>query len=922
MVDRDYQMRNKSILFVSYNCSSNETTFFLLELARHWKGTAKIKCEFLFIGSSEDGLRVEFEKLGRTHFSVECLKTTSLDRFDLVFNNSFTNGMFLSELNRFSVPVISYVRELEFALRGMRPSVSYNTLKFSDHFIACSKAVKSILHELFNIKNDSISVANGFVSMESLNEACVVNKDGQERTSAELKPFHVGVLANMDYQMGIDRFLSILPILPDRIIAREVRWAWCGNGAKFYEKLLSHNVFDRVSLIEPLDNPRDFLSDIDLLFSFAREDPFALTNLQALLRKIPVAGIGDSGGIDELEEMGYATTCRFTASGITELLMDFIEGERVFPDKPFLWSTEIGAPKVIEIANRFLNRSFFTKFQSRRPGFDFSSIGQLESPDLNRKLPSCSYDEFVLATDRRSPSKMDGISGTSAFLFSIIVPTHKPKLGFLQKAIESVKAQVYENWELIIVDDASDDPKVMEFLNNSKKGDSRIKVCSLSSHRHISFCSNHGVRLSCGSWVGFLDQDDELHPNALASSFGFLSMNPEAQIVYTDEDKIDESGNRFDPYFKPDWNPRLLLSQNYFCHFLLIEKKLFENAGGFREGFEGAQDWDLSLRATNLVEARSIGHICEVLYHWRAHSGSTSLSLKEKGDWVGEAQEKTIRSHLSQTGINALPQRSFGNHWEIIPPHDFEQPKTCLVYYGDTHDARKGKIMSATAEKTHRPNLDILVPRQWRKSSSGDCYDKGDLKEKLQSYEAIAFLLPEVEPVHPDWLERLVFNSQGEGVGFVGPKLLHAATSLVLSAGMVLQDGKVSSLYESSTLEYPGDKYRAMLAQNMTYLHPAALVGQAKTILPFLEAGELSTSSLLRLCERMSLSGHRNLFLPSSCCYYHGNDKIFFTRAEEFSHDDSALENGKDPSFNPNLCLPMGVPLPRKPSAADPVMSQ
>ena len=111
-----------------------------------------------------------------------------------------------------------------------------------------------------------------------------------------------------------------------------------------------------------------------------------------------------------------------------------------------------------------------------------------------------------------------------------------------------------------------------------------------------------------------------------------------------------------------------------------------------------------------------------------------------------------------------MAQRSFGNHWEIIPPLDFEQPKVeFLIYYGDTHDARKGKIMSATAEKTHRPNLDILVPREWRKSSSGDCYDKGDLKEKLQSYQAIAFLLPEVEPVHPDWLERLVYNSQGEG---------------------------------------------------------------------------------------------------------------------------------------------------------------
>ena len=127
----------------------------------------------------------------------------------------------LSELNRFSVPVVSMYANLV----CLRDS-NHHTLKFSDHFIACSKAVKSTLHELFNIKSDSISVASGFVSQESLNEACVVKMDVQERSSAELKPFRVGVLANMDYQMGIDRFLSILPSLPDRTIAREVRWAW------------------------------------------------------------------------------------------------------------------------------------------------------------------------------------------------------------------------------------------------------------------------------------------------------------------------------------------------------------------------------------------------------------------------------------------------------------------------------------------------------------------------------------------------------------------------------------------------------------------------------------------------------------------------------------------------------------------------
>ena len=195
------------ILFVSNSRCSNETTFFLLELVRYWKRTANIMCEFLFIGSSEDCLRVEFEKLGRIHFSVECLKATSLNRFDLVFNNCFTNGKFLSELNRFSVPVVSYVRELEFALRGIAPSVSYHTLKFSDHFIACSKAVKSTLHELFNIKSDSISVASGFVSQESLN---VLSNGCPRKELGRIKPFRRGSRQH-GLQMGIDDFYRFCP---------------------------------------------------------------------------------------------------------------------------------------------------------------------------------------------------------------------------------------------------------------------------------------------------------------------------------------------------------------------------------------------------------------------------------------------------------------------------------------------------------------------------------------------------------------------------------------------------------------------------------------------------------------------------------------------------------------------------------------
>ena len=903
-------MPGKTILFVSHNCSLNGATAVLLELVRHWKSSANLECEFLFNDPARGELWEDFEKLGRIHLSVDSLKPTFPARFDLVFNNTFANGLLLSQLGSSSVPVLCYVHELEFAIRGMKPSVVRGTLEQTDHYIACSKAVKSVLHELFKIEEESVSVVNEFVSLRDLEESEQGKREVSSGDGAKPMPFHVGVLANMDYRKGIDRFLCMLPELPARIGSRQVRWTWCGNGASFYEKLVPRSSSEKVSFIGPTSTPWKHISGVDLLFSFAREDPFPLVNLEALARKIPVAGIRGSGGIDELEEEGYAVTCPFKADAIIKALRGFMEGENGFPEKPFLWSTEQGAPKIIEIANRFLERSLLARLSSRRPRFDFSSIGSMEAEEVRRENPSCPYDEFVL--DRggaRLPSK-DCVAGQSRLLFSIIVPIHKPELKLLLRAIDSVKGQVFDKWELILVDDATGDPRVTECLNELKNEDSRIKVLSLCDHRHISLCTNHGVESSRGSWIAFLDQDDELHPNALASISSFLSRNPEARIVYTDEDKIDCDGHRFDPYFKPDWNPRLLLSQNYFCHLVAVDRSLFDGLGGLRQGFEGAQDWDFCLRATGQIEDHMIGHVPEVLYHWRAHSGSTALSLDEKGDWVAEAQKKTVRSHVERSGMRGVARRTFGEHWEIVHSSGLEQAKACLVYYGPPPDARRQEIMDASLEKTNFPGLDTLVPGDWG-SAVIDGYEMPELNRKLEAYDALVFIRPEIEPIHPDWLERLFSHALENGAGMVGPKLLHAASSRVVSAGMILRDGKLSSLYESLPFDFPGDKYRALLAQNLTFLHPSLLAGKTEVILPFLEGVELSAFSLSKLCERLSLAGRRNLYLPSVCCYFHQRARAFFARSEDIPYESSSGSGWHDPAFNENLCLEGGMPLPR-----------
>ena len=900
-------MGKKNILFISHSISRNGAVNVLLELIKHWVRNEDIKCEILFRDSKGEGKLNEFEEIGKIHHSVKSVKYKSLRRFDLIFNNTMTNGWVLKEISPSYVPVITYIHELDFAICSMKPSVVLNTLQHTDHYVACSVGVKSNFQNLFKIRGNSISVVNGFISSHGTNKIKIPSsKDLKNSGAGEYK---IGILANMDYRKGIDRFLCLIPVLEDVIASKKIRWIWCGKGAEFYKKYVPTSSLERISFIDSKKNPWEHLEGISLLFSFSREDPFPLTNLEALVRQIPVAGIEGSGGIDELESLGYAKICSLNVGAINSLLRDCIENTANL-SKPFLWSTQQLAPKVIKIANTFLEKSFLNKLFFRKPRFDFSPLA-LDSPSIQKTVnSSCSYEQFIMNEKAKFELKAENSSEISDLKFSIVVPLHSPKMEFLERAVNSVKAQVFGNWELILVDDASNDLELCGYLDDLKQADSRIRSFQLNEHKHISNCMNQGVELSNGSWVGFLDQDDELAEHALFSVVQFLKDNPDTKILYTDEDKIDENGNRVDPYFKPDWNPRLLLSQNYFCHFLAIEKKLFEDLGGFREGFEGAQDWDLCLRASLEMENSMIGHISQVLYHWRIHEGSTSLSINEKGEWVKRAQEKTILSHLERTRMNGIARVTSGNHWEVLPSLCYKLPRTAIVYYGEKPSPSNRVIIESLMERSNYSQCDFLFPEEWSFASSSSVYKKNNLKSLISRYECTIFLKAGIEPLHSDWIKRFVYNCSDQNTGFVGPKLLHPATSRIISAGMVLQKEKILSLYNGLPFDFPGDKDRAMLAQNIIFLHPSVLSVQTCKLLPYFNSVDLSDMNLLGLCEKLHEGGLRNLLLPSVCCYLHHRDRIFFEKCEGYSHKRCSAIIEEDSSFNTNLYLQDGLPCP------------
>ena len=213
---------------------------------------------------------------------------------------------------------------------------------------------------------------------------------------------------------------------------------------------------------------------------------------------------------------------------------------------------------------------------------------------------------------------------------SVLMPVYDPPVHLLQAAIDSVRNQIYQNWELCIADDCSTDPQVVQLLEACASSDERIKVVRRQENGHISAASNSALTVATGQWVAPLDHDDVLAEHALALVALALADHPDVGIVYSDEDKLDESGIRRTPFFKPDFDPLLLLGQNFVNHLSVIRKDLVDRVGGYREGFEGSQDWDLILRVSELVQPEQVLHIPHVLYHWRVHASSTASLVSAK----------------------------------------------------------------------------------------------------------------------------------------------------------------------------------------------------------------------------------------------------------------------------------------------------
>lgn len=432
--------------------------------------------------------------------------------------------------------------------------------------------------------------------------------------------------------------------------------------------------------------------------------------------------------------------------------------------------------------------------------------------------------------------------------FSVITPVFDTPEPLLRAAIDSVLAQAYPHWELCIADDASSAPHVRRVLEEYRAKDARIKVAQRSATGNISAASNTALALATGDFVAFLDHDDELTPDALFHVAREVNRHPAAAMLYSDEDKRDFHGERTHPNFKPDWNYDLFLSHNVAAHLCVYRTDLVRRLGGFREGFEGAQDYDLALRAIEALEPREIRHIPRILYHWRMVPGSTAVTAFEK-DYAARRAQRAIEEHLARRNIPASVEPIAILGAQRIRYRLPDPAPLVSIVVADSARAR----IDAEARLAGYPLWETV-------SMAGSGPRARNEAARRARGEVLVFLGADIEPVNAEWLAELVSNALRADAGAVAGKLWDR-DGRILHAGTVLGAGRA---HRGRRRGDSGYMMRADLAQSMSAVSGDCLAVR-KTLFDavggFDEAFEGAFHDI-DFCLRLRERGHRNEFTP------------------------------------------------------------
>jgi GT2 family glycosyltransferase/glycosyltransferase involved in cell wall biosynthesis len=704
--------------------------------------------------------------------------------------------------------------------------------------------------------------------------------------------------------------------------------------------------FPEVELINALDHSEALrlLNHTDVLVLPSRDEtmPIAILEAMGLGRAVISADVG----------------------GVREWLRDGMNGLLVEKENPGDLAEALARcaadPEMVERLKTAGGRTFEHHFTLERFAAHFAALLEnvtADKPEVDTSIAT-GYTDWL-----REYSPIDVIATRRQVrslrrhpLISVILPVYNPELRFLEAAIDSVESQIYPRWELCIADDASTDPAIRPFLEECARRDPRIKVTFRDRNGHISACSNTALEIATGQWCALLDQDDAFTADALALVALEIDRSPEAGLIYSDEDKIDENGARSTPFFKPDWNPELFLGQNFINHLGCYRADVVRAIGGFREGFEGSQDYDLVLRCVERLRPEQVRHIPHILYHWRMASGSLA-AIPDAKPYAREAARRAIADHARRIGmpgsVVACPENNESHRFVhalpesaplvsiIIPTRDRVellqrcvesirerteyQPFEIIVVDNDSNDAETFRFFQANHSD-----------RSFRVIREPGAFNYSRLNNRAAKVAAGAILLflnNDTEVEESGWLTEIVSQAARPEVGAVGGRLWFPNDTLQ-HGGVVLGLGGVAGhAFPNIPRGHPGYFNRAMLQQNCSAVTGACMAVR-KTV--FEELGGFDEENLgvsfndIDFCLRLRQRGYRIVWTPYANLVHHESasrghqrrpeEQAEFERAVDYMQRTWGRELMNDPFYNPNLSLnPPGFELafpPRRETAA------
>ena len=562
--------------------------------------------------------------------------------------------------------------------------------------------------------------------------------------------------------------------------------------------------------------------------------------------------------------------------------------------------------------------------------------------DVDTNIPISGDPKYQVWLERNypQPNELKKIKEKSLALaykplISVIVPVYNPEEKFLRQAIASVIKQAYPNWELCLADDCSTKPYVRAILEEYAQQDERIKVVFRSENGHICHTSNSALEIATGEYIALLDHDDLLPPHALARVVELLNKHPEADFIYSDEDKIDDNHIYQSPFFKPDWCPDSFLARMYTCHLGVYRRSLVNSVGNFRVGFEGSQDYDLVLRITE--KTNNIFHIPDILYHWRIHHQSTASDSNVK-PYAADAAKKAISEAIERRGEpgKITTQVSFPGVYRVRYQIKKQKLVSIIIPTKDLADTLDVCLKSIFAQTTYSNYEVVVIDNNSTEEKTAKCLAHWQ-KQQPQRFRSIPYHVPfnysainnyavqqakgdyllflnnDIEVITKGWLTAMVEQTQRESIGAVGSLLLYPDDTIQHAGVVVGLGGVAGHSHKHLHVSQPGYMFQVVSTNNYSAVTGACLMCRREVfeeVQGFEEDLAIAFNDV-DFCLKIASKGYNNIYLPHVVLYHYESKSRGYENTPEkqarFAKEVNYMKQKwqpvclHDPCYSPNL---------------------